>query len=233
MHARFATTHWSVIREVSDAQKRQAALEALYKTYWEPVCFYLRRRDVAPDEVEDVAQDFFLHFFDRALERAEPARGRFRSFLLGALDFHCRQHRRHGLTQKRGGGIEHVPVDMMAEELPVEPATPEVAREFDSVWAKAFFEQCLRRFDAEAHNLCGTLTREEARALVFSAEPSLSPDLVQRFGITPTAAKSRLFRLRRRFRAILHEEARRTVADDSEVEPELRYLFQVLGSAGP
>jgi RNA polymerase sigma-70 factor (ECF subfamily) len=231
MQGSFATTHWSVILGAADEQNRRSALELLYKAYWEPVCVYLRRRGVEESEIEDVAQDFFLHFFDRALNRADPSRGRFRSFLLGALDRHFLQLRRHDRAQKRGGQCVHIPLNAAVEEIEGGQSLPDLTPEFDAAWAKALFAQSLRRFDTEGRALCGKLSSAEVRAIVFDFGSNVPRSLVKQCGPTPTAAKSRIFRLRRRFREILREEVARTVTDEADVESELAHLCKVLGAS--
>ena len=231
MQGSFATTHWSVILGAADEKSRRSALELLYKTYWEPVCVYLRRRGLEENEIEDVAQDFFLHFFDRALHRADASRGRFRSFLLGALDRHFLQQRRHDRAQKRGGQCVHVPLNAAIEEIEGGQTLPDLTPEFDAAWAKALFAQSLQRFDTEGRALCGNLSPAEVRAVVFNSGPDLPRALIEQCGTTPTAAKSRIFRLRRRFREILREEVARTVVDEADVDSELAHLCKVLGAS--
>jgi DNA-directed RNA polymerase specialized sigma24 family protein len=228
MDVLFVTTHWSVILGAKEEGRRLAALEALYKKYWRPVCFYLRRKGVGEGEVEDEAQNFFVHFFARALARADPERGRFRSFLLGVLERHFMEQRRQTRALKRGGGAEHVPLGLESA-ADAESGSPDLSAEFDGEWARTLFEEALRRFDAESEVSCGNLTPLEIRELIFNPGVAAA-EWVGRCGGTVTAVKSRIFRLRRRFREILREEVSATVTAEEEVESELRHLCKALGT---
>ena len=86
----FLTTHWSIIENVgaSDDDKNRALIELLLKKYWKPVYCYLRRRGYGNEEAKDLTQGFFHEIVlgRKLIEKAERAKGRFRSFLLIALN---------------------------------------------------------------------------------------------------------------------------------------------------
>ena len=85
---RFRTTRWSVVllSAQSKAPGYQAALGELYRIYWYPLYAYIRRRGHIPEEAQDLTQGFFLHLLEhKTLGRADPLKGKFRSFLLGSL----------------------------------------------------------------------------------------------------------------------------------------------------
>jgi RNA polymerase sigma-70 factor (ECF subfamily) len=220
----FPATHWTLIAAAS-GPARDSALSRLYQAYWLPMCAQARRFGVPEAEVEDVAQELFLSLFrSGAVERADRERGRFRSYLLGALRNHLGHRRARELTLKRGGGEAALPLD--GHELVQPPAD---AREFDAEWAHALLGEALRRFQHEEQH------SEESRAS-FAAlgGPALGDEefsceeVALRLGITVPAVKSRVFRLRQRFHDIVREEVRRTVANEAECDDELRYLSAVL-----
>lgn len=104
----FATTHWSVVvaaGQGADAQASQA-LELLCRTYWYPIYAYIRRKGYEVADAEDLTQGFFAHVLCRGfLKRASPTKGRFRSFMLGALKYFMADEWAKLQAQKRGGGL--------------------------------------------------------------------------------------------------------------------------------
>lgn len=234
MSASLATTRWSVIKSVDvSSSARRTALSELYHIYWAPICSHFKRLGVRQDEVEDVAQDFFLKFFDGgALERADRDRGRFRFYLLGALRFHASHHFR-SLQKERLDHQGMDPSDSHGEQQArLWPTMAEAAsREFDEDWAKAWFAQGLSRFTEELGRQGKDGVSETMQKLILGLDESSRHEVAAGMGITTGALASRVHRLRHRFREILREEAMRTVTDEKEAEAELRYLLSVLGTS--
>ena len=86
----FATTHWSVVLTAGrqDTTSAASALEKLCKTYWYPLYAYVRRRGYSPHDAQDLTQGFFACLLERqSLRNVDPNKGRFRSFMLGALNY--------------------------------------------------------------------------------------------------------------------------------------------------
>ena len=107
-------------------------------------------------------------------------------------------------------------------DAPVDPpAAPLDEREFDADWARALVAEAMRRFEVlhQGDPLC---------AQVFGDDAGSFEQAATQLGITPSAVKSRVFRLRQRFRKIMREEVLRTVATERECDTELRYLCSVL-----
>jgi RNA polymerase sigma factor (sigma-70 family) len=151
----FATTHWSVVlaarnRGTLDAS---AALERLCQTYWPPLYAYLRQFGYAPEEAQDLTQDFFAHFLEgNCFNRADPRRGRFRSFLLTCLQNYARDLHDGRTATKRGGNTRVLSLDQERAERgyaaePVELTTPE--RVFEKRWATTLLENVLDHLGAE------------------------------------------------------------------------------------
>src|SRR3954471_20814595 len=139
--AHFGETAWSVVLAAGNASEPRAgeALAELCRVYWPPVYGYLRRRGYDRDDAQDLTQSFFQHIMEEeTLRRASPDRGRFRSFLLGALgrclaDALARLH-----ASKRGRGARFVSVDdVAAEEFHHQRLTSELtpAESLDARWA--------------------------------------------------------------------------------------------------
>ena len=211
----FPPTHWTLI-VASSGPSRDAALTRLYEIYWPPLCAQARRLGVGADEAEDVVQEFFIGLFGSgSLQRADPGSGRFRSYLIGALKNQLGNRRAKLHAQKRGGGQAALSLDGVDAPVLTDDC------EFDSEWARALIGEAMRRFTAEhpGDPLC-------TRAV--GDEDASNTDVAAQLRITPAAVKSRVFRLRQRFRQIVREEVLRTVADERECDDELRHLCAVL-----
>src|SRR5215470_19486403 len=111
----FASTRWTVVRQAADSQTESShalsALSELCQIYWRPVYVFLRRQSIPEHDAQDLTQGFFAELIDsRAYTRADPMKGRFRSFLLGTLKHFVAHVRDYDSAQKRGGGS--VPVEL-------------------------------------------------------------------------------------------------------------------------
>jgi RNA polymerase sigma-70 factor (ECF subfamily) len=224
----FPATHWTLIA-AAGGPDRDTALSRLYQTYWRPLCAQARRFGVPEDDVEDAVQELFVNLFrSGAVERAERCRGRFRSYLLGALRNHLSHRRAHAQTQKRGAAQALVPLDSIDPSQHPEPA-PMDTREFDAEWARALLDEALRRFEREErHSAASRASFDALSGCVLGDAEIAHHEAARSLGITEAAVKSRVFRLRQRFHEIVREEVHRTVASDAECDEELRYLCAVL-----
>jgi RNA polymerase sigma factor (sigma-70 family) len=226
--AEFPPTHWTLIAAAA-APDSNAALGRLYKTYWAPLRAQARRFGVREEDLDDVLQELFMALFTSgSLARAKPECGRFRSYLLGALRNNL-NHRRARLTaEKRGGGEIALTLDEIDPAAPID-GSPLDGRAFDIDWARTLAAEALRRFEAEQN------ASDESRAsyaalgaMALGDSPETPQEAATRLGLSVSAIKSRLFRLRDRFRETVREEVFRTVSTETECDDELRYLCAVL-----
>src|SRR5688572_3784779 len=103
----FTETRWSVVVAAGEkpSPMAAAALETLCQTYWFPIYAYVRRRGYAAHDAQDLTQDFFARIIgDNSLARANREKGKFRSYLLGALSHFLADVWDKKQAQKRGGG---------------------------------------------------------------------------------------------------------------------------------
>jgi RNA polymerase sigma-70 factor (ECF subfamily) len=217
------------------SQHAQSALSELCQIYWRPVYVFLRRQGVAQHDAQDITQAFFADLIEsRAYARADPMKGRFRSFLLGTLKHFLAHTRERDRAQKRGGGT--VPVEL--DETAISEAETYASRcnhwsadgVFEREWAASLARQALDRL-AQEYELGGKgalfealrsrLTADEATAIPYE-------ELANRLGRTAVHLRVDVTRLRARYRAILREEVSGTVVDPRDVDEELRYLRQAM-----
>lgn len=226
----FPTTRWTLILSARQGpEAERAALETLLGTYWKPVYFYLRRKGLSVEAAEDAVQGFFLHLLERdVLPRLDPARGRFRSYLLTSLDHYVVNQYHHDAAVKRGGRTKIVPLDTLVGErdLPAVPDDP--GRAFDREWATSVMERAIARLRRDYEE-----GKRKGPADVFLAffRPEDSPSYAEAAaacGLTTAQFKAALHRARERFRELVREEVAATVGADDEVEMEMRALFEAL-----
>ena len=235
---RFPTTRWTLLVAVGRGPSAEAdeALATLCQTYWYPLYGFLRSHGNAPDDAADLAQAFFLHLLEkRALHRADPARGRFRTFLLASLtNFVANEHHRR-VALKRGGVTEHLSLDVEAAEGRLEreystDETPE--RIFDRRWAQTLLTRVMERLREE--------TPEDRRVQLDQLKQYLSGDSADhsyretaaRLGTTEGALRVAVSRLRRRFRDLVRAEIALTVATPEDVTDEIRFLLAAIRNPG-
>lgn len=229
----FCTTRWTqVSRAKADSPEGRRALTELCNAYYEPVAAFLRYELRDADAARDLAHDFFAHMLaGGAIARAEPERGRFRSYLLGAVKHFFSHQREAGRRLKRGGGVENIPLHKTeARSVPdTGVLSPDAA--FDRQWALTVVARALEGLRRE----CGA----EGRAEFFEqVKPWLTGEaargdqtvLAAGCGLNANALKVAVHRLKRRYRQLLKAEVAGTLDDPSMVEAEMRALFEALGN---
>lgn len=234
----FVTTHWSLVLKAGREDDAAAfeALEHLCKQYWPPLYAFVRRSGKNPEDAKDLTQSFFARLLaDRRIGLADPARGKFRTFLLASLRRFMINEWRAAHCAKRGGQHHHISLDLDPEERffshePHTNDTPE--RLFERRWAMRILEQALEQLQADYVRSGQNLLFEEMRRVILQRDSDLTyADLGQRLGMTENYFKVSVFRIRQRFR----QHVRAVVADTlpegattSEIEAELGHLLAVL-----
>lgn len=234
----FATTQWNTVLTAGreSSPDAQAALEQLCRTYWYPLYAFLRRSGQNETDAEDLIQAFFARLLEQDwLATADPAKGRFRSFLLICLKRFVGGETRKAEAQKRGGRDVILSLDdadaaqRYAAEMAEGLAPDEV---YDRRWALTLLEQAWGRLREECRATGKLPLFEHLRAAQDGGTEAPSyAALAASLNLTESALKSSLFRLRARYREILRQEVAQTVSHPSEVDDEIRHLLGVL-SAG-
>lgn len=230
MSATFHPTQWTlVLRARGEGERAREALSDLCAAYYGPVVAFLRREGRSEDAARELAHAFFEGVLADGVGSPDPGRGRFRSYLLGALKHFLAKQREAALAGKRGGGAEHVP---LVEETDTSPGLPvpgvlDDTLAFDREWALALIGRALSTLEEEHtakpglfHALRPWL---DGGVVVSQAETARS------LGMSETAVKVAIHRLRARFRELIRAEVAATVRDPGEVAEELRHLIAVAG----
>lgn len=239
MQESFLTTHWSLLEDVREHPDRnQEMIGLLLERYWKPVYCYLRRKGHPNEEAKDLTQEFFHEVVlnRHLLERADPVKGRFRSFLLHALDQFMIDQRRKESAAKRIPKDKLVPFDICAPpELPqtLVDRSPEDC--FTYAWKSELLDRTLSEVQAECEteglqtHWC--LFRD--KVLLPIRENRESPPMktiCSRYGIeNESAAFNLLLTVKRHFKAALRRNLRSTVLREDDIDEEWQEILNRTG----
>lgn len=236
----FQTTNWSLIAAAASAGitvETHAALDQLCKAYWAPVLVFVQRSWGDPESARDLAQSFFTRILEHhnTLATVDPRKGRFRAWLLGALQHFLANEWRRERAVKRGGGIDPLSLDAITADdccarEPADLSTPE--RLYDRQWALAVLERALDRLKREYAEKDQCQRFEQLLGFLMGDAPPYDM-LAGRLGVKPKTLRVEVHRLRRRFRNLLRTEIKATVQRPADVDDELRYLLAALTDAPP
>jgi DNA-directed RNA polymerase specialized sigma24 family protein len=217
------TTHWSAVLAAGKpgSPDAAAAMEELCRTYWYPLYAWVRRRGYGIEEAQDLTQEFFARMLENHwLESADPKRGKFRSFLLAAMNHFLANEWRHAHTIKRGGGKALISLDDTAEKRYALDATTDLTPEkiYERHWAWSLFERAVRRLRGE-YAAAGRARLYEALKGFLADEVGAGDyaRLAAQLQMTHAALATAVHRLRDRYRDLVREEIAHTVADPAEV----------------
>ncbi|HMJ90612.1 MAG TPA: sigma-70 family RNA polymerase sigma factor [Candidatus Acidoferrum sp.] len=231
----FATTHWSVVATAgkSGSELAQDALETLCRAYWFPIYVYVRRKGHGPDEAQDLTQEFFAQLIAKEQFRlADQTKGKFRTFLLAMLDYFLAREWNRAHRQKRGGQFTFISIDEQSpeERYRLEPAdhdTPE--KKFLRHWALMLLKHTMNALQSECEaNGKARLFREVKHVLSGERDADTYAEIGKRLGMGEGAVRVAVHRLRQRYGELLRQEVAQTVADEAEVDDELKFLMRAL-----
>lgn len=223
------------MRARGDAPEARAALGELCEAYWTPVFRFLRREGRDDDQSRELTQEFVERLLSRGgVENADPAKGRFRSYLLGALKHFLAERRRDAGRLKRGGGAELVSIEPGGSEtspgLPIPDGAASVPDTyFDRQWALAVMDRGLTKVQASFTESGKEKQFEQLKPWLIGETENLSQaEAAAELGMTTGALKVAIHRLRKSFGEAVEAEIAQTVDDPEAVKEELRYLIEVL-----
>jgi DNA-directed RNA polymerase specialized sigma24 family protein len=231
--AQFATTHWSVVLNARGGNVPGAseALEALCRTYYNPVYGFVRREGYRPQEAQDLVQEFFGRFVEKDyLDSVDRQKGKFRSFVLACLKHFLSSARIRAGAIKRGGQQSFVPLDEWEEDYQAgRDLHLSAERTFDRNWATTIMEQALKALRLEL-DAAGKAMHFERLKKFLCGEPEEGEYAAvgRDFGITPGALAVSVHRMRQRYGELVRAEVANTVARPTEVDAEVQWLIEVL-----
>lgn len=234
-YSRCATTQWTLVMRAAteDSDHGRPALEQIVQRYWKPLYSFARQRGFSSSDAEDATQEFLSNLLDRQwLKKADPAKGKFRSYLLTSWkQFLIDQYRREQ-RQRRGGGMKKFSLDVVAGERVFQIASaqhPSEDRSFLLAWANNILEVARQRLTAE-YTQRGNLSVLQSLGpyLTTPIDTAAYQKLAVELSISSSALRVTLHRLRQRFGETLREVVRETVESPEDVDQEIYELLEVL-----
>jgi len=231
--SQFPTTRWSLVVAAGDPHRKdaQSALVSLCEKYWYPLYAYLRRRGYPSHQAQDLTQEFFIRVLEgRYLDRADPEKGRFRSFILTSLKFFVADEEDRRRAYKRGVAavlpLEFSSGEERYQREPAHDETPE--RIFERRWALSVLDRVVERLRNEFVQQGRAEHFERLKMFLLGQSDAPYAALAREMNTSEGALKVAIHRLRKRYRDLFRQEIADTVADPADVESELRFLAAVL-----
>jgi len=231
----FVTTRWTRVLEArGDSAEAKSALGDLCAAYYAPVFAFIRRNAPDEDSARDLTQEFFARLLARGgIAGVDPQRGRFRSFLLGAVKHFLGDMRDHDRRLKRGAGR---PIESLDAETGASPglqapdlhaAAPD--REFDHKWALTLLDLALAALAQEYKEAGKSAQFEALKPWLTGDSGNLSQaEAARQLDMNEGAVKVAIHRLRRRLRDAIKNEISHTVKDRADIDGEMRELLEAL-----
>jgi RNA polymerase sigma-70 factor (ECF subfamily) len=215
----FDTTSWSLIRAVGDVH----AFDTFVRIYWKPLYFFVRQHGADNETAKDVVQEFLTTMLERgSLTKADPSRGRFRTFLLAALTNFMKDRLKAAGRQKRGGDQTILSLDFAdgEREYVLEVASGEKPETvLNRTWARTLWKQAITELKGEPSHL-------EAFQL-YLADAGYE-EIAKKTGLTPAAAKMAVHRMKGQLRDIVQHYILQTVQDEDELKTEIAEFMSLL-----
>jgi len=231
----FLTTHWSLIQGVHSSEKGEniALIGLLMNRYWKPVYCYLRRKGYNNEQAKDLTQGFFHEVvLERHLiENADATKGRFRSFLLMALDRYLVNVQQMETAQKRVPKGRFVPLDIIEpSDLPQSLMSSEPEDTFSYTWISDLLERVLEQVEAKCYEdgkaVHWCIFRDRLlRPIIERTEPVSIKELCDKYGIEDSAKVSNMIvTVKRRFQAALKQHLSESVISNEHIEDEIEEI---------
>ncbi len=232
----FATTHWSLVGaakpdEASQTRAREA-LEELCRAYWYPLYAFVRSRGYSAVEAQDLTQAFFARIIETGgFASVDRERGRFRSYLLGAMKHFLANEWHRAQTQKRGGRVQFIEWDVLDPEPRFAGSSKKSDNPehlFDREWALETVAGALQSLRDEMKKAGKSKQFDALKGSLTGEEESSREEIAARLGLSEGAVKVAVHRLRQRYRELLRAAIAETVSNETDLNDEMRYLVAVL-----
>lgn len=233
---RFMTTHWTdVLAARGQSPEAKESLRVLCQRYYAPVVCFVQKYTQSDQNAQDWTHAFFAKLLEgRSLDSVLESKGKFRSYLLGAVKHFLADERAKQQACKRGGMVATIHIDS-AEEAALAECDPNISAMdayFDRQWALSILQMSLQELEAELE--ASQSTRFQLLRPWLSGDPSEQSlaEVGARLGLSAETVKVTIHRWRKRFRAIVKTHIASTLPDETEIDEELRYLVAVLAFSG-
>ncbi len=232
----FATTHWSLVvaakpDEASETRARKA-LEELCRAYWYPLYAFVRSRGYSAVDAQDLTQAFFARIIETGgFAAADPERGRFRSYLLGAMKHFLANEWHRAQTQKRGGQVQFIEwnaADPEARYAGASKQSDSPEHLFDREWALETIAGALQALRDEMAKAGKSEQFDALKGSLTDEDELPREEIAARLNMTEGAVKVAVHRLRQRYRKLLRAAIAETVSNEADLDDEMRYLVAVL-----
>ncbi len=232
----FMTTHWSLVDaakadEASQTRAREA-LEELCRAYWYPLYAFVRSRGYSAVDAEDLTQAFFARIIDTSgFASADRERGRFRSYLLGAMKHFLANEWHRAQTQKRGGQVQFIEWDAFDLETRYAEASEQSDSPedlFDREWALETITGALRTLREEMARAGKSEQFDALKGSLTGEDDPARAEIAERLDMSAGAVKVAVHRLRQRYRKLLRDAIAETVSNEADLDDEIRHLVEVL-----
>jgi len=233
----FATTQWSLVRAArpdAESQTRAGeALEELCRVYWYPLYAFVRSRGYSADDAQDLTQAFFARIIETGgFASADRERGRFRSYLLGAMKHFLANEWHRAQTQKRGGQVRFVDWDELDPEARYAAASEQPSDDpelfFDREWALETIAGALQALREEMTQAGKSEQFDALKGSLDGDDDAPRAEVAARLNMSEGAVRVALHRLRRRYGELLRAAVAETVSNEADLNEEMRYLVAVL-----
>jgi len=217
-------------------ESARLALTTFCQEYWPPLYAFLRRRGHSPSDAQDLTQAFFAHLIaQNTLSRADRAKGRLRTFLLGSLQHFLANEHDRAQALKRGGGQRLVSLDdhvVAAEAAVLAAAGGDDTSHYDQSWAATLVSRAWERLQRAFAEEGKTRLLDALKLFVVggSTHPPSQEGIAAQLDMPISTLRTHLQRLRQRYRQALRTEVARTVSSPAETDDELQYLYRILMS---
>jgi RNA polymerase sigma-70 factor (ECF subfamily) len=237
MNPQFATTQWTLVWQAAaeDSQHGRPALAEVVKRYWLPLYSFARRRGLSSQDAEDATQEFLSRVMEgNLLGAADPAKGKFRTYLLTAWKrFLIDEYRKQGAA-RRGGAVQIASLDVACGEqqwLALRDRQSDPEQLFMLSWANTVLDETRQRLQADYRNSKRLPIFEVLHPkLTTQLDATAYAELAQQLSTSVSAVKVAMHRLRQRFGSTLREVIQETLDDPRDVDAELSELLRVMGS---
>lgn len=246
---RLPSTHWSLVVRAGggstdpvQSEIAKQSLEELCTLYWPALYGYLRRRGQSRQDAEDLIQGFFTNLLERdSIAAADASRGRFRAFLYSSLDHYvANEHRRDNAVRR--GGNENVfsmdrvlidDADRAFSPIELSDGQGDPATLFDRQWAHCLIRQTIKDLESEYSAKGKREWFEKLSPMLTSTEttPETRQRIAKELGLSATALKVAIHRLRATYRKRLLDAVAQTVENTGDCGSERQWLFDALGNS--